>query len=297
MSPGEKGGWNRWGADDELGAANLLTPEHVLAALRTARTGRVYPLAQPLRMAGTPRSDTGMVVHVLSQDAGDYATGQVQQVGDGQSVATDYLFLRVHGSATHIDALGHVWAGDSLYNGHPSSAVGSRGLLRCGIDKLPGIVTRGVLLDVAGWRGEPHLPAGHEITVEEVEACAASAGVEIGGGDAVLVRTGFNAVYAKDPDLYIWEFPGIGLPAARWLAERDVVLVGSDNLGVEVRRRDAPWELPVHLHLLHEHGIYMVELLDLDRLAADAVHEFVFMGAPLPLAGGTGAPISPLAIG
>lgn len=291
------GAWNRWGPDDELGAANLLTPEHVLAALRTPRTGRVYPLAQPIRTTGTPRSDTGTAVHLLAQDAGDYATGHVAPIGDGQSVATDYLFLRIHGTVTHIDALGHVWSGQSLYNGHPASTMGSRGLLRCGIDKLPGIVTRGVLLDVAGWQGGRHLDRSHEITAQELAACAASEGVEVRPGDAVLLRTGFNAVYAEDPERYVWEFAGIGLEGARWLADRDVVLVGSDTLGVEVRRREAAWELPVHLHLLHRHGIYLVELLDLDRLAADGVHEFLFMGAPLPLAGGTGAPISPLAIG
>ncbi len=116
-------------------------------------------------------------------------------------------------------------------------------------------------------------------------------------GDAVLLRTGFNSVYAEDPELYTWEFAGIGLEGARWLADRDVVLVGGDTLGVEVRTRGAPWELPVHLHLLHRHGIYLVELLDLDRLAADRVYEFLFMGAPLPLVGGSGSPISPLAIG
>jgi kynurenine formamidase len=169
-------------------------------------------------------------------------------------------------------------------------------MLRCGIDKLPGIVTRGVLLDLAGWQGSQHLEAGHEVTVEELTACAASQGVDIRERDAILLRTGFNSVYADDPDLYVWEFAGIGLEAARWLAARDVVLVGSDTLGVEVRHREAAWDLPVHLHLLHRHGIYLIELLDLDRLAADRVYEFLFVGAPLPLVGGTGAPISPIAI-
>jgi kynurenine formamidase len=289
--------WNRWGAEDELGAANLLTPGHVLDALRTAAvSGRVYPLAQPLQMAGAPKSDSGLAVHMLAQDAGDYATGNAEPVGDGQSVAFDYLFLRIHGSATHIDSLGHVWAGEQLYNGHPSAGTGSRGLLRCGIDKLPGIVTRGVLLDLAGAAGKAHLEPSHEVTPGEIEACAKSQGIEIRERDAVLLRTGWPQVYQRDPDLYVWEFPGIGLDAARWLAECDVVLVGADTLGVEARTRAKPWDLPVHLCLLHEHGIYLLELLDLERLATDRVFSFLFLAAPLRLTGGTGAPISPLAI-
>src|SRR6185437_8822441 len=92
--------WGRWGDDDEVGAANLLTPEHVLRSVRTAAsTGRVYPLAQEIRARGTPRSDSGLALHLMSQDAGDYATGSLQPV-EGQGVAMDYLFLRLHGTAT-----------------------------------------------------------------------------------------------------------------------------------------------------------------------------------------------------
>jgi kynurenine formamidase len=286
---------NRWGPDDELGAANLLTPAHVLDTLRNAAaTGRVYSLAQPL-IAGAPRSAHGVAVHLLEQDAGDYATGNAQPHG-GASVATDYLTLRIHGTTTHMDALGHVWSGDEIYNGHPSSTVGSGGLARCGIDKIPGIVTRGVMLDLPASVGRAHLEAGHEVSAAELEACAARQGLEIRAGDAVLLRTGFAQVFERDPHLYEWEFPGIGLEAARWLSGRDVVLVGADTLGVEVRTREAPFDLPVHLHLIHEHGIYLVELLDLEQLAADGVHSFVFVAAPLRLGGGTGSPMNPLAI-
>lgn len=288
-------GANRWGSDDELGAANLLTAAHVLDTLRTeAKSGRVYSLAQPL-VEGAPGSAHGVALHLLEQDAGDYATGNAQAHG-GASVATDYLTIRIHGTTTHMDALGHVWSGDRIYNGHPSSTVGSRGLSSCGIDKLPGMVTRGVMLDLAGALGKAHLEAGHEITAAELEASARRHGVEIREGDAVLLRTGWAQVFERDPRLYEWEFPGIGLEAARWLSSRDVVLVGADTLGVEVRTRTAPFDLPVHLHLIHERGIYMAELLDLDGLAADGVYSFVFIAAPLRLGGGTGSPVNPLAI-
>jgi kynurenine formamidase len=275
---------SRWGPDDELGAANLLTPEHVLSTLHAAGSGRVYSLAQPLK-TGAPGSAHGIAVHLLEQDAGDYATGNILPRGDGSSVAIDY-----------IDALGHVWSGDRLYNGHSSSGSGSHGLARCGIDKVPGIVTRGVMLDLPTHQGIPHLEAAHEITPHELESCAAGQGVQIRAGDAVLVRTGWAQVFERDPHLYEWEFPGLGLDAARWLSAHDVVVVGADTLGVEVRTREAPFELPVHLHLIHERGIYMVELLALDQLAADGIREFVFVAAPLRITGGTGSPLNPLAI-
>jgi kynurenine formamidase len=103
-------------------------------------------------------------------------------------------------------------------------------------------------------------------------------------------------VYASDPKRYVYEFPGIGVDAARWLAEQDVVLVGADTLGLEVRTREHAWDIPVHVCLLHEHGVYMLEMLDLEAIAADKIHRFLFVLAPLPITGGSGSPVNPLAI-
>ncbi|MEA2682330.1 MAG: hypothetical protein QOK05_658 [Chloroflexota bacterium] len=288
--------WNRWGPLDELGAANLLTPDHVLGSLRTAATrGQVYPLAQPLQQDAAPHAGRGVTIHLMEQQAADYQHGSATPYGDAR-VASDYLFMRVHGAGTHIDALGHVWSGDTLYNGHPAGGSSSRGLDRCAIDRLPAVVTRGVLLDLAATTEHGHLEAEHEITVDELQACARSQGVEIRGGDAVLLRTGWPAVFKTDPAAYEFEFPGLGLAAAHWLSDLDIVLVGADTVGVEVRTRAAPFDIPVHLHLIHEQGIYMLEMLDLEALAADRVHEFLFVAAPLRLTGGTGSPIAPIAI-
>ena len=297
MTEARLGNWGRWGENDEIGSANMLTPDHVLRSMRTAATrGRVYPLAQPIRATGTPRSDSGLALHFMSQDGGDYATGSLRPVGSGQSVAMDYLMLRLHGSATHVDALGHVWSGDRLYNGHPSATASSGGLAKCGADKIPGIVTRGVLLDLPAAAGTDRLDPNHEIDVAEMETCLEREGVGIQTGDAVLIRTGWPSTYASDPAEYVWNFPGLGRRSAEWLAAKDIVLVGADTLGVEARTRAEPWDLPVHLCLLYEHGIYMVEMLDLDALARDAVHQFLFVMAPLPIDGGSGSPVNPLAI-
>jgi kynurenine formamidase len=289
--------WGRWGEADERGAFNLLTPEHVLGALRgAARTGRIYSLAQPLRMSGVPMSDSGGTpIHVMARDAGDYTNG-VAETRHGTCHAEDYLTVRMHANTTHIDALGHVWKGDTIYNGHPAAGIGSMGMTRCGIDNLPALVTRGLLLDVAGGLGLAHLDPSHEITAAELQESARAAGVEVRTGDVVLVRTGWPAMYFKDRACYQSAAPGIGLGAASWLSERDVVAVGSDTLGVEVRPYAAGTASPVHVHLLQEHGTYMIELLDLEEVAADGVHEFLFVAAPLRLTGGTASPLNPIAI-
>lgn len=288
--------WGRWGEDDERGAFNLLTPEHVLGALRgAARTGRIYSLAQPLQMTGVPMSDSGGTpIHVMARDAGDYATGAVE--AHASKHAEDYLTVRMHANTTHIDSLGHVWTGDTIYNGHPAASIASKGMLRCGIQNLPGLVTRGVLLDIAGRLGLPRLAASQEITVRDLEDAAGAAGVAIGAGDVVLLRTGWPAMFAEDRHAYVSSGPGLGVAGATWLSERDVAAVGCDTLGVEVRPYPPGTSSPVHLHLLHQHGIYMIELLDLEELARDAVHEFLFIGVPLRLTGGTGSPLQPLAI-
>lgn len=288
--------WGRWGKDDELGAFNLLTPERVLAALGgAAKSGRIYSLAQPLQMSGVPMSDTGGTpIHVMARDAGDYATGAVE--GQSSRHAEDYLTVRMHANTTHIDSLGHVWTGDTIYNGHPAASIGSKGMALCGIQKLPGLVTRGILLDVAGAAGKRHLDPSHEITADELESAASAQGVEVRAGDAVLMRTGWRAVFFEDRALYQSSAPGLGVPGASWLSSRDVVAVGSDTLGVEVRPYAPGTSSPVHLHMLHQHGIYLIELLDLEELARDRVYQFLFVAVPLKLTGGTGSPINPLAI-
>jgi kynurenine formamidase len=288
--------WGRWGETDEVGALNLLTPEYVLSALRTAaKTGRIYSLAQPLQMSGVPMGDTGGTpIHLLARDAGDYATGNA--VPDGSSHAEDYVTVRVHANTTHIDSLGHVWVGDQIYNGHPSSSIGSKGMRLCGIENVPGIVARGVLLDIAGWQGVQHLDPSREITPEHMEACAREQGVEVRERDVVLVRTGWAKMFFKDRAVYQSSGPGLAVAGATWLSTLDVVAVGCDTLGLEVRPYPPGTSSPVHLHLLREHGIYIIELLDLDQLAAERVFEFLFIAAPLKLTGGTGSPLNPLAI-
>jgi kynurenine formamidase len=291
-----RGNWGRWGPDDERGAMNLVTADAVRAALMLPRRGVVYPLGQPIQTVGVPMGSLRRPrpLHVCFQDGGDFAAGEPLQ--DGAGAADDYLGLPVHAAATHVDALGHVWTGESLFNGHSSTTVRSDGLRRCGIEKMPPLLTRGVLLDVASVRGVAALGDGEAITPDDLEKTIRARGVEPAAGDAVLLRTGWSTVWAEDPTRYGESSPGLSVDAASMLAERDVVLVGADNIGVEAIPFPPGTSMPVHQMLIGSYGIHLLELLDLEDLARDEVTEFLFVLAPLRISGGTGSPVNPIAV-
>jgi len=295
--------WGRWGDDDERGALNLLTPDVVRAAAGTVRDGRVLSLSMPIRGATSNAAaqhvphlrGRPLPQHFMSVDGADYAAG-ARAVGGGLRVADDALVVSPHGTTTHMDALCHMWSGDELYNGHPASRVRSYGAARCGIDKaLPGVVARGVLLDVPALLGVPRLDAGARIGADTLAACA-----EPRPGDVAVVRTGWPTAYAEDPDLYWSGQPGLTGDAGRWLAERDVAMVACDNAAISGlnagQLADEPPEDDLHLTLLWRHGIPIAEMLWLEDLAAAGRRDFLFIAAPLAIEGGTGSPINPLAV-
>jgi len=147
---------------------------------------------------------------------------------------------------------------------------------------------------VARAKGVDHLPESYEITIDDLKSCD---NPPVEPGDAILVRTGWYTVYYSDPARYAGAWPGLGAEAACWLAEQDVVLLGSDNVGVEVLGGDlTAFGSPVHGLMLRDYGVYLLELLVLEELAAADVQEFLFMMAPLRITGGTGSPVNPLAI-
>lgn len=293
------GNWGRWGVDDERGTLNLLTPEKILAAASLIVAGVTYPLGlqistkRSLAHAGRPKP-----MHFMTLDGGDFAAGV--QLHGGSEYADDYLMLPCHGT-THVDALAHYWSERRLYNGFSSDRVRSYGATRCGIEHVGSIVSRGVLLDVARHHGVDYLPLGHCITVEEIEAVLRHKSTAISAGDCVLVRTGWPTIFDRDPDEYHRGAPGIGVAAAQWLADRDVCAVGADTVAVEVHGADDRYDggsvaPSVHPLLIRDYGIYLLEMLDLEALAADGVVEFLFVLAPLQIVGGTASPVNPLAI-
>lgn len=218
---------------------------------------------------------------------------------DGGSAANEMFLLGGH-VGTHIDALGHVSQDGLMYGGVDASASQSNhGLTALGIDTVEPIVCRGVLLDVAAARNVDFIEAGYEISAADLDEAQLAAGVTVGKGDAVLIRTGW-AVHWSDPGLFggqVGGAPGPGEAAAEWLADREVRVAGAETIAFEVIRPGAGHaRLPVHRILLVEAGIHIMEVMNLTGLATAGAHEFLFVAAPLKLVGATGSPTRPFAI-
>lgn len=219
---------------------------------------------------------------------------------DGGSAANDLLVTGTH-VGTHIDALGHVSHCGELYGGVSAqdAQVGGKGMTSHGIDTVAPMVCRGVLLDVPGLLGLPFLEGGFEITADHLDQCVAAQGTPLGAGDVALVRSGHGAHW-PDHDAFIGRtsgVPGVSEDGAKWLAATGVRAAGADTIAFECLRPGAGHALlPAHRVLLVEHGINIIETLDLEGIAAAGVHEFVFVLSPLNLVGGTGSPVRPLAL-
>jgi kynurenine formamidase len=283
--------WGCWGEDDERGALNLIGPEEVRAAAALVRTGEVLNLAQPISadMAAPPRRLTPK--HYMDRSGADYAAGAKRP--GGFQFAEDTLVLPLH-VGTHIDGLCHVWYDEQLFNGHPQNAIRSRGAARCGVDKFPPIVARGILLDFCAINGGP-LPDGQSIGVSDVKEASRRAGVEVRKGDVVLLRTGWLEQRATLPPDFDTE-PGLNVDAAIWLAEKGAAVIGADNYAIEAMPFPPNTVFPVHQRLIRDFGVPLVEGLVLAPLAAAGVGAFLFMAAPLRIEGGTASPLTPVAV-
>lgn len=285
--------WGRWGTDDEAGAPNLIGKEQVRLAAALVRTGQVISLAQTISDRLPVPGHRAGVLHFMGRDGGDYAAGAKRP--GGFQFAEDTVVLPLH-LGTHIDALCHAWCDDHLYNGFPGSTVRSTTrALRCGVEKMPPLVTRGVLLDVVRLRGAPAAP-GDFIGRQELQGAVAQAGVTLRDGDAVLIRTGW--LETQDPARGV-DFntePGIDVEAALWLAESGVAMVGADNFAIETLPFPPGTVFPVHQRLIRDYGIPLLEGLVLQPLADAGGTEFLFAATPLPIAGATGSPVAPVAV-
>ena len=288
-----------WGQDDQIGAANLITTAKRLAALRSIQSARVYDLSHTID-ANAPFLRPNQPPFLLMmwstwRDAirRRRALGMTNDAGSN----VERIEMTMH-VGTHIDALGHVSKGGTLYNGHDAAeTLGDWGLARLGIEQAPPLITRGVLLDVGGRDGGDHLDAGRVVTPDDLQAAATAAGVAIEPGDIVLIRTGWGRYFGTDNARYLAGEPGIDVPAARWLTAQGAAAIGCDNMAVEVLPNPDPTlALPVHQHALAEAGVYLIENLALEELAADRVARFCLMILPPKIRGATGAPVRPVAL-
>jgi kynurenine formamidase len=281
---------SKWGADDERGAANLVTPTRVLRAVRLIRTGEIVELGRVLSsdmpFVGTRRFD----LHTKRTNG---PLGTNKRMSNEEFVATELGQV-----GTQFDMFPHQGIDDSLYNCVPIEGTATRsGFTRLGVEKVGAIVTRGVLVDIAGLKGVEMLEAGHEISVADIEAALAREHVTLAAGDAVLFHTGWGRFWGTDNAKYVTRSPGIGIAAAEWLAKRDVLLFGADTGPVEINPNpDSQIDLPVHQIALVVNGIFLLENLKLDQLAAAQAYEFAFVVQPLKIKGGTGSTVAPIAI-
>jgi kynurenine formamidase len=258
----------------------------VTALADALRGARVYDLEQP-RYAGAPvfpSHEPGVVLHLHRRHE--------RGLGEARTSASALLVMAEH-SGTHVDALCHQAEDMRLHGGIEvdASVQTPYGFTQLGADTIPPLLARGVLLDVAA---EAPLPPGHVVTRAELEAAARE--VELRQGDVVLVRLGSGAWWDDRP---AYEAAGgLGADASAWLVERRPLAVGADNLAWDVPGREEPGigTLPGHVLLLARAGVYILESVYLEALAADGVREFAFVCLPLKLRGGTGSPVRPIAL-
>ena len=290
---------SRWGAGDQIGAGNLLTVERRLAALQAVKEGRLYDLSHEIG-ADAPYLLPNQTPYLLSIWASfrdsikrRRKAGAVNDAGTN----LERVEMTMH-VGTHIDALGHFSIGDRLYNGHSAAEIVTDwGLDKLGIEHAPAMITRGVLLDVAGLDGGQFLKPGRAVSPDELKRAADAAGVSVEAGDIVLIRTGWGRFFGVDNARYVEGEPGIDVPAARWLTSRDVVAIGCDNMAVEVLPNpDRSLMMPVHQHVLAEAGVYLIENLALDEIARAGLRTFCFILLATKYKGATGCPVRPVAL-
>ncbi|BBK32864.1 kynurenine formamidase [Stella humosa] len=294
---------SRWGADDEKGASNWMTPQNVLRAARTIQDGRMYRLGRTYETGMPMFGARAFALRIPGSPTGG-------PFGSNKLIYHDeFLATEIGQVGTQFDGLGHIGLqlgrdGDKnemrYYNGHSEQDIADAyGLKKLGIEKLNPIFAVGTLIDMVAVKGGM-MDAGQEITMADVRAALALQQMsenDIGEGAAVCFNTGWGSLWMKNNDRYNAGCPGIGFEVARWLISRNVTLVGADTWPVEViPNPDKNLAFAVHAEMQTKNGIFFHENLTFDTLLADRKHRFVYSFTPVPIKGGTGSAGCPVAI-
>ncbi|HEY0507302.1 MAG TPA: cyclase family protein [Blastococcus sp.] len=300
--------WGRWGEDDQLGALNHVGPEQVTAAAALVRQGKVISMGLPLDLNG-PQSGgfRANPLNMMTATGTDYLAGKQDPLpgGFGPSKGfgfSDDVLVTPNQAGSQWDGLAHIFWKGKMYNGFTAAHVSSKGAARCGIEQMKSkFVMRGVLLDVARFRGVDCLDPGYAITADDLDATAAAQNVEIRSGDALIVRTGMTETHRDNWGEYNGgPAPGLSLHTAPWLHEHDIAAIASDTWGCEVRPNEIDLFQPLHIVALVHMGIPLGEIWDLQAIgedcAGDGVYEFLLSAAPLPVTGAAGSPMNAIAI-
>ncbi len=283
---------SKWGADDEIGAANNMAPDLVVKAASLVKTGKTYPLGMIVDTktpAYPPRSFKITIVQ----------PGQAGSPGLGPNKATynDDIIDTWVGIGSQIDGLGHLGVEHVYYNGNKlADFADPTGLKKLGVEKIPPIVTRGVLLDMAAYYNTDVVKEGTAFNSKEIEEVAKKQGVEIRQGDVVIFHTGWLSLVGKDDKRYSAGEPGLGVDGAKYLTSKGVVAIGADTWALEVLPFESPNIFEVHQILLAMNGTYILENMDTAALAKDKGYEFLFVLGQPRWRGGVQAMINPIAI-
>jgi kynurenine formamidase len=291
--------WGRWGADDQRGTLNFITPDAVKRGVAAVKRGDAFSLSIPMNEDGP---QTGGIPGRINPKHTMFMCN-VSFTGDPSDFCTsdDSVEFGVQ-AATHWDALAHVGYDGLLYNGVPFDAVTDAGASKLGIEHFGPIVSRGVLLDIAQVHGIDFFDDNYAITGSDLDAAASYASVKVMPGDIVMVRTGqMHWLREGDKVRYSTPTPGIGVGALEWFHDREVAAVATDTLVFEVwPGEDAAALLPVHMIDLRDMGLVQGQLWTLDTLAADCardgVYECLLTATPLPITGAVGGAVAPTAV-
>ena len=291
---------SKWGAKDELGSGNLMGPETVLRAAKLIKIGEVFrlgfDLSADLPLIGSRRFDMHM------KRGSSTAPGTR---GENEEI----VITELGQVGTQFDGFAHQMYSGEYYNcitdqemnatgGSDLSSCARQGFPKLGVEKAPDMVTRGVLIDVAGLKNVDTLPENYVITAEDLQQALAKENVTLLPGDAVMIHTGWGKFYTvKDKERYLKAMPGIGIGAGEWLVKQNPMMVGADNCCLEVRPYPGQKvNLPIHAMFIIVYGIHIVENLDLEKMAAEHAYETAYIMEILKIKGGTGSTVAPIAI-
>jgi kynurenine formamidase len=291
-----------FGAQDEIGMLNLIDGDSMSRVLSEVDARRAFDLAVDF-FIGMPNwtyaGDPPFQIWMSGTPSGGVRDDPLQ-IGEAQNRMVgrsgDCISMYTH-TGTHVDALNHMGYGKTVWNCFSEEQhLGARHWHVAGADRHPPVIARGVLIDVAGAHGVSVLPDSYGIGAQELRSVLSHQGTELHEGDVVLIRTGRMTLW-PDGEAYIPDEPGLDRSGAEFLAQAGAIMIGADNVGLEqIPSADADnWQV-VHTYLLAEAGVPIMEIVNLQELAAERLYEFAFIGACLRIRGATGSPIRPVAL-
>ena len=285
---------SKWGPNDEIGAANYMNAATALQAARLVKTGKVYSLGITVSTTTPAYPPRSCSIYIVQPGQ----TGSAEGLGTTHTTYNDDILNCWNGIGTQLDGLGHIGVGDRYYNGNKWGEFATiGGLKKLGTEKIPPMVARGVLLDMAAYLGVDVVKEGTAFNRAEIDGAMKKQGVQIHQGDVVIFHTGWLSLIDKDPKRYATAEPGVGREGARYLVSKGVVAVGADTWGVEA----IPFEkdagvFEVHQILLPMSGTYILENINTAELAKDRAYEFMFVLGQNKYQGAVQSMINPVAI-